>query len=129
MTLVSTGSEVYLCLDALEQLKSKGIKARLVSLPCFEVFVRALHFKWKVSWELILFFYRTTSPRTTSSASFLPVLPSSQLRLTPLSAGELTLTTTSVSRPGVPLVLTTRSTRRYVQLFLKLGILVDSLPF
>lgn len=42
VTLVSTGSEVTLCLQALEQLKSKGIKARLVSLPCFEVFVRAL---------------------------------------------------------------------------------------
>lgn len=63
------------------------------------------------------FLYRTTSPRTTSSAFFLPVLPSSQSRLTLPSAGELTLTTTSVSRLGVPPVLTTRSMRRYVQLF------------
>ncbi|WVQ97895.1 transketolase [Kwoniella sp. CBS 9459] len=38
VTLVSTGSEVYLCLEALEKLKAQGIKARLVSLPCFEVF-------------------------------------------------------------------------------------------
>ncbi|WVW78621.1 transketolase [Kwoniella bestiolae CBS 10118] len=38
VTLVSTGSEVPLCLEAVNQLKSKGIKARLVSLPCFEVF-------------------------------------------------------------------------------------------
>ncbi|WVN88724.1 transketolase [Cryptococcus depauperatus CBS 7841] len=38
VTLVSTGSEVALCLQALEQLKSKNIKARLVSLPCFEAF-------------------------------------------------------------------------------------------
>ncbi|WVO15804.1 transketolase [Cryptococcus depauperatus] len=38
VTLVSTGSEVALCLQALEQLKSKSIKARLVSLPCFEAF-------------------------------------------------------------------------------------------
>ncbi|WVQ76847.1 transketolase [Cryptococcus sp. DSM 104548] len=38
VTLVSTGSEVTLCQQALEELKSKGIKARLVSLPCFEVF-------------------------------------------------------------------------------------------
>ncbi|WWD00436.1 transketolase [Kwoniella sp. B9012] len=38
VTLVSTGSEVPLCLEAVGQLKSKGIKARLVSLPCFEVF-------------------------------------------------------------------------------------------
>ncbi|WWC59414.1 transketolase [Kwoniella dejecticola CBS 10117] len=38
VTIVSTGSEVPLALGAVEQLKSKGIKARLVSIPCFEVF-------------------------------------------------------------------------------------------
>ncbi|WWD22119.1 transketolase [Kwoniella shandongensis] len=38
VVLVSTGSEVTLCAQAIDQLKAKGIKARLVSLPCFEVF-------------------------------------------------------------------------------------------
>jgi transketolase len=36
--LMATGSEVSLCVDAYEQLKSEGIKARVVSLPCFELF-------------------------------------------------------------------------------------------
>jgi transketolase len=39
VTIVSTGSEVPLCVEAVEKLKSQGIKARVVSLPCFEVFV------------------------------------------------------------------------------------------
>lgn len=38
ITLISTGSEVALCMDALKTLKDQGIKARLVSLPCWEVF-------------------------------------------------------------------------------------------
>ena len=38
VTLVSTGSEVCLCNEAVAKLKDQGIKARLVSLPCFEVF-------------------------------------------------------------------------------------------
>ena len=38
LTLVSTGSEVSICRDAIKLLKEKGIKARLVSLPCFRVF-------------------------------------------------------------------------------------------
>lgn len=38
ITLVSTGSEVCLCMDAVKELKSQGIKARVVSLPCWEVF-------------------------------------------------------------------------------------------
>ena len=40
LTIVSTGSEVGLCVEAAQQLKSKGITARIVSIPCFEVFVR-----------------------------------------------------------------------------------------
>lgn len=36
--LIATGSEVYLCVDAYEQLKAAGVKARVVSLPCWEVF-------------------------------------------------------------------------------------------
>lgn len=38
ITLVSTGSEVYITLDAAKALKEKGIKARVVSLPCWEIF-------------------------------------------------------------------------------------------
>jgi transketolase len=38
ITLVSTGSEVSLCLEAVKTLKEQNIKARVVSLPCFEVF-------------------------------------------------------------------------------------------
>ena len=38
ITLVSTGSEVSICVDAVKTLNDKGIAARVVSLPCFEVF-------------------------------------------------------------------------------------------
>jgi transketolase len=36
--LLATGSEVSLCVDAYEKLKSEGIKARVVSMPCWEIF-------------------------------------------------------------------------------------------
>ena len=36
--LIGTGSEVSICLAAQEQLKADGIAARVVSLPCFELF-------------------------------------------------------------------------------------------
>lgn len=36
--LLATGSEVPLCVTAYEQLKSEGIKARVVSMPSWEVF-------------------------------------------------------------------------------------------
>jgi transketolase len=38
ITLVSTGSEVSLCLEAVKTLKDQGITARVVSMPCTEVF-------------------------------------------------------------------------------------------
>lgn len=38
VTLISTGSEVYLVNDAAKQLKEQGIKARVVSAPCLEIF-------------------------------------------------------------------------------------------
>ena len=39
VTLVSTGSEVCICVDAAKYLKEKhNVNARIVSLPCFEVF-------------------------------------------------------------------------------------------
>jgi transketolase len=38
--LLGTGSEVHLCLDAYEQLKSEGIKARVVSMPSWELFAQ-----------------------------------------------------------------------------------------
>ncbi len=36
--LLASGSEVSLCVDAYEQLKTEGIKARVVSMPCWELF-------------------------------------------------------------------------------------------
>jgi transketolase len=36
--LLATGSEVALCVQAYEQLKSDGIKARVVSMPCWRLF-------------------------------------------------------------------------------------------
>src|SRR5262249_40960656 len=36
--LLATGSEVVLCLQAYEQLKAEGVKARVVSMPSWELF-------------------------------------------------------------------------------------------
>jgi transketolase len=36
--LLATGSEVSLCIRAYEQLKSEGIKARVISMPSWELF-------------------------------------------------------------------------------------------
>jgi transketolase len=36
--LLGTGSEVHLCLDVYEQLTAEGIKARVVSMPSWEIF-------------------------------------------------------------------------------------------
>ncbi len=36
--LLATGSEVALCVDAYEQLRKEGIKARVVSMPSWEIF-------------------------------------------------------------------------------------------
>jgi transketolase len=36
--LIGTGSEVSLCVAAYEKLTAEGIKARVVSLPCWELF-------------------------------------------------------------------------------------------
>jgi transketolase len=36
--LMATGSEVSLCVDAYEKLKAEGVKARVVSMPSFEIF-------------------------------------------------------------------------------------------
>jgi transketolase len=36
--LVATGSEVALCVAAYEKLSAEGIKARVVSMPCWELF-------------------------------------------------------------------------------------------
>ncbi|KAF3931910.1 Transketolase [Dactylellina cionopaga] len=38
ITLISTGSEVGICVDAIKTLAGQGIKTRVVSLPCWEVF-------------------------------------------------------------------------------------------
>ena len=36
--LLATGSEVSLCIEAYEKLKAEGIKARVVSMPSWEIF-------------------------------------------------------------------------------------------
>ena len=36
--LIGTGSEVPICLEAFEKLKAEGVKARVVSMPSFELF-------------------------------------------------------------------------------------------
>ncbi|MGA2413224.1 MAG: transketolase [Candidatus Sulfotelmatobacter sp.] len=38
--LIGTGSEVSLCIDAYEKLKSEGVQARVVSMPSWEIFER-----------------------------------------------------------------------------------------
>jgi transketolase len=38
--LLATASEVSLCIDAYEKLKAEGIKARVVSMPSWEIFER-----------------------------------------------------------------------------------------
>jgi transketolase len=38
LILMGTGSEVSLCVDAYEKLTAEGIKARVVSMPCWEIF-------------------------------------------------------------------------------------------
>ncbi len=38
--IIGTGSEVYLCLEAYEQLKKDGIAARVISMPSWELFAR-----------------------------------------------------------------------------------------
>ncbi len=38
LILIGTGSEVSLCVAAYEQLVAAGVKARVVSLPCWELF-------------------------------------------------------------------------------------------
>src|SRR5256714_1475103 len=36
--LMASGSELHLCVEAYEKLKTEGIKARVVSMPCWELF-------------------------------------------------------------------------------------------
>ena len=36
--LMATGSEVYLCIEAYEKLKAEGIRARVVSIPSWDLF-------------------------------------------------------------------------------------------
>ena len=38
MILIGTGSQVALCLDAYEQLTKQGVRARVVSIPSWELF-------------------------------------------------------------------------------------------
>ena len=38
--LMGTGSEVQLCVGAYEQLTAEGVKARVVSMPCWELFAK-----------------------------------------------------------------------------------------
>ena len=38
IVLIATGSEVHLALNARDRLASEGVKARVVSLPCWSLF-------------------------------------------------------------------------------------------
>jgi len=38
--LLATGSEVSFCIDAYEKLKAEGTKARVISMPSWEIFER-----------------------------------------------------------------------------------------
>lgn len=38
LILIGTGSELHLCVQAAEQLRSAGTKVRVVSMPCWELF-------------------------------------------------------------------------------------------
>ena len=40
--LIGTGSEVQLCVGAYEKLTAEGVKARVVSMPCWKLFERAV---------------------------------------------------------------------------------------
>lgn len=40
VTLIATGSEVEIALDAAERLAAEGVAAAVVSAPCFELFAR-----------------------------------------------------------------------------------------
>ena len=40
LTIVSSGSEVSIALEAASKLKAEGINVRLVSMPCWSVFDR-----------------------------------------------------------------------------------------
>jgi transketolase len=40
LILIATGSEVSIALEAMEQLKAKGIHSRVVSMPSWELFER-----------------------------------------------------------------------------------------
>jgi transketolase len=47
--LMGTGSEVQLCVGAYEKLTAEGVKARVVSMPCFELFEQqSAEYKLKV---------------------------------------------------------------------------------
>ncbi|WP_298912538.1 transketolase [uncultured Algimonas sp.] len=39
IVLIGTGSEVHLCVEAAERLGEDGISARVVSIPCYDVFM------------------------------------------------------------------------------------------
>jgi transketolase len=43
MLLLATGSEVSLCIEAYEQLRAEGIRARVVSMPSWELFEQYCH--------------------------------------------------------------------------------------
>ena len=39
IVLIGTGSEVHLCVEAADRLANEGISARVVSVPCYDLFV------------------------------------------------------------------------------------------
>ncbi|MCR1898977.1 transketolase [Irregularibacter muris] len=43
LIIMATGSEVHLAIQAYEQLQEKGVDARIVSMPCWEIFEEQSH--------------------------------------------------------------------------------------
>ena len=74
LTLIASGSEVNLALTLQERLKEKGLNARVVSLPCMEVFrsqdeeykeeVFGVPYNRRVSLEMLSTFGGTNLART-----------------------------------------------------------------
>ena len=49
MTLIGTGSEVSIAMDAAKTLEADGLKVAVVSLPCWELFeAQSSDYQWKV---------------------------------------------------------------------------------
>jgi len=120
LTIVSSGSEVSIALEAASKLKAQGIKTRVISLPCWRVFDQQPE-------EYRLSVFRSGAPILSLEALSVrkplvcerAVTPESDLRFrapSRLRAGRSTATSSTVFPPGVPPARTSRFTRSSVSL-------------